>query len=89
MRLPCSNSEYDHIYWTYWEEADQIRHGKFELKVRGAEESALYGLMLRWAAEKECQDDLSLFDKDMLNLARSLLEKLDQRVAAETTVRGE
>ena len=85
-RRKFQNAEYDRIYWVYYKGISGERKGKFRLAVRGPEEDALYGLLLRWAAAKEQRKDLSLFDKDMLSKVNSLLKKLDGRFAAEKPV---
>jgi hypothetical protein len=56
------------------------------LPVRGPEEVALYGVILRWSAGKEKTKDLSLFDQAMLKEVNGLLKRLDERFAGETPV---
>lgn len=80
------NAEYDRIYWLYYKGLSGERKGKFRLAVRGPEEATLYGLLLRWAAAKQIEKDISLFDKDMLKNVNGLLKKLDERFAAEKPV---
>jgi len=85
-RRKVQNAEYDRIYWLYYKGISGERKGKFRLAVRGPEEDAMYGLLLRWAAAKEKEKDLSLLDKTMLKNVNSLLKKLDGRFAAEKPV---
>jgi hypothetical protein len=80
------NAEYDRIYWLYYKGIRGERKGKFRLAVRGPEEHALYGLLLRWAAAKEKDRNISLFDKGMVKNVNALLKKLDGRFAAEKPV---
>src|SRR5262245_52288541 len=81
-----SNAEYDRIYWLYHKGVSGERKGKFRLAVRGPEEDALYGLLLRWAAAKERDKDLTPFDKSTLKGVNGFLKKLDGRFAAEKPV---
>ena len=80
------NAEYDRIYWLYYKGIAGERKGKFRLAVRGPEEDAMYGLMLRWVATKEKAKELTLFEQSMLKNVKDLLEKLDERFAAEKPV---
>src|SRR5262249_6339356 len=85
-RRKFQNAEYDRIYWLYYKGVSGQRKGKFRLAVRGPEEDAMYGFLLRWAAAKEKEKDLSPFDKTMLKNVNSLLQKLDGRFASEKPV---
>jgi hypothetical protein len=78
-----SNAEYDRIDWGHYKGLSPLGAKKFRLPVRGPEEDALYGLLLRWAAAKEEEKEITLFDKDVLKNVNILLEKLDERVAGE------
>jgi hypothetical protein len=80
------NAEYDRMYWFYYKGLSGERKGKFRLAVRGPEEHAMYGLLLRWAAAKEEDKNISPFDKLMLKNVNGLLKKLDERFAAEKPV---
>jgi hypothetical protein len=80
------NAEFDRIYWLYYKGIAGEREGKFLLAVRGPEEDALYGLLLRWAAAKEKVKEITLFDQSMLKSVNALLERLDERFAGEKPV---
>jgi hypothetical protein len=80
------NAEFDRIYWLYHKGMAGERKGKFRLAVRGPEEDAMYGLLLRWAEAKEKEKDLSPFNASMLKNVNSLLEKLDERFAGEKPI---
>ena len=81
-----ANAEYDRIDWVRYKGPGSLGEKKFRLPVRGPEEDALYGLLLRWSAAKAAAKDLSLFDKQMLQDVNKLLEKLDERFAGEQPV---
>jgi hypothetical protein len=85
-RRKFQNAEYDRIYWLHYKGLRGERKGKFRLAVRGPEEAALYGLLLRWAAAREKEKDLPLFDQGMVKNVNGLLKKLDERFAAEKPV---
>jgi hypothetical protein len=78
--------EYDRIFWVRYKGLSSVGEKNFRLPVRGPEEDALYGLLLRWAAAKEKEKDISPFDKTMLKGVNSLLGKLDERIAGEQPV---
>jgi hypothetical protein len=77
------NAAFDRIYWLYHKGISGERQGKFRLAVRGPEEHALYGLLLRWVAAKGKERELTPFNQSMLKNVNSLLEKLDERFAGE------
>lgn len=77
------NAEYDRIYWLHYKGFNALGAKKFRLPVRGPEETALYGLLLRWTAAKEKAKQIAPFDKLMLTHVNKLLKKLDERFAGE------
>ncbi|HEY2249590.1 MAG TPA: hypothetical protein VGH74_00970 [Planctomycetaceae bacterium] len=80
------NAEYDRIDWVHYKGPDSLGARKFRLAIRGPEEGALYGLLLRWSATKVAAKDLSLFDRQMLDEVNRFLEKLDERIASAKPV---
>ena len=80
------NEIYDRIDWVRYKGLSSVGEKRFHLPVRGPEEDAFYGLMLRWAAAKGKEKEISPFDKEMLKNVNSLLEKLDERFAGEKPV---
>ncbi|MGE5193812.1 MAG: hypothetical protein ACM3U2_15050 [Deltaproteobacteria bacterium] len=80
------NAEYDRIDWVPYKGLSSIGEKKFRLPVRGPEEDALYGVLLRWSATKETAKDISPFDRQMLEEVNRLLENLDERFAGEKPV---
>jgi hypothetical protein len=81
------NAEFDRIYWMRYKGlAPELGQNKYRLPVRGPEEVALYGVLLRWVAAKEKAKDLSPFDQSMLKEVKGLLEKFDERLAGEKPV---
>jgi hypothetical protein len=80
------NEIYDRIDWVRYKGLSSIGEKRYHLAVRGPEEAAFYGLMLRWAAAKEKDKEITLFDKSMLKEVGTILEKLDERFAGEKPV---
>lgn len=80
------NEEYDRIDWVRYKGPSSAGEPRFRLPVRGPEEDAFYGLLLRWAAAKEKEKEITLFDKEMLKQVNLLLDKLDERFAGEKPV---
>jgi hypothetical protein len=80
--------EYDRIEWTRWKDGTPMpKDIKWHrLAIRGPEEDALYGLLLRWAASKENVKSLSAHDEAVLKDVKVILEKLDDRFASEKPV---
>jgi hypothetical protein len=78
--------EFDRFYWQHQKGPTGKLSGKFKLAVRGPEEDALYGLLLRWTAAKGKEKDPSPFDKLMLTEINKLLGPLDDRFSAEKPV---
>jgi hypothetical protein len=81
-----SNAEYDRIDWFHYKGENSLGAEKFRLPVRGPEEDALYGLLLRWAVAKEKDKEITLFDREVLKNVNGLLEKLDERIAGDKPV---
>jgi hypothetical protein len=80
------NREFDRLYWTRYKGSDPLGENMLALPVRGPEEVALYGVLLRWASAKEKAKDLSLFEQSMLKDVNSLLTRLDDRLGGEKPV---
>lgn len=80
-----AGQKYDSIVWVRYKGRLTLREKKFRLPIRGPEEDALYGLLLRWAA-KEKKKKIDPFDKETLKDVNSLLKKLDDRFAGEKPV---
>jgi len=80
------NEKYDRIDWVRYKGLSSVGEKRFRLPIRGPEEDAFYGLLLRWAAAKEKAKEVSLFDQTMLKEVNRLLEELDDRIAGEKPV---
>jgi len=80
------NEIYDRIDWVRYKGLSSVGEKRYHLPVRGPEEDAFYGLLLRWVAAKEKEKEIALFDKEMLKQVNILLEKLDERFAGEKPV---
>lgn len=80
-----ANKEYDRIEWTRYKDGAPLPKDArwHRLAVRGPEEDALYGLLLRWAAAKEAAKSLSARDESLLKDVKVILGQLDDRFAGE------
>jgi len=85
-RKKFQNQEYDLIDWVRYKGLSSVGGKKYRLPVRGPEEDALYGLLLRWAASQEAATGSTLFEQKMLDEVNDLLKRLDERFAGEKPV---
>jgi hypothetical protein len=75
------NREFDRIY------LERVgADGPLCLGVRGAEEAALYGLLLRYTERQEKAASLGAFEKDVLKEAQTVVARLDARFGGEAPV---
>jgi hypothetical protein len=83
LDVKTSNREPDHFYWMH---RKGISEGMYRLAPRGAEEAALYGLLLRYVATQEKAKELRLFDQEMLRAVKTIVGKLDERFGEVPTL---
>jgi hypothetical protein len=76
------NREYDRLYWLRG--TGRAQQGPFRLAVRGPEEAALYGLLLRYTAARDKAKALGAFETLMLQGAKAFVDRLDERFGGET-----